>query len=598
MIQMLKKIYFLLTSRERGIALLLLGQMIASSLISMFGIALIFPFMTLVLNSDLLFKQNNFFLLFFYNLFHCHNIRSFLIIFGTVVFVFLVIGNIMLGVTLWASTHFALFRNYTLSKKLLELYLFQPYKFFLNRNSSILVKNIMVEVYAIIQNVLLAFIRLLDQIITIIAILLMLLVIKPLLSFLVLLSFGGVYVIIYLLVKSRLSIISNKTTASRQVMFKIVSEGFGGIKDLKFLHREANVIKNFSTDALTFANCASTAAVIASMPRYILEIIAFGSIILVLIYLLMINSAVATIIPLLSLYVFAGYRLMPSLQQAFTYLTQIKTNQRSLDIIYDDIKCLSLITRANNTKTTLSFTQELSLEKITFVYPNAKKPAINELNLVIKPYSVTGFVGLTGAGKTTLIDIILGLLIPTAGVMKIDGLIIDANHVGAWQNNIGYVPQHIYLCDDTIANNIAFGLQSNEVDMDAVKQAAFLASLSDFIEKELPLGYDTVVGERGVRLSGGQMQRIGIARALYRNPSVLILDEATSSLDGITENAILQSIESLAQQKTVIIIAHRFSTIKECDEIFLMENGRIVDFGDYDELLKRNLDFKKMAKLK
>ena len=404
--------------------------------------------------------------------------------------------------------------------------------------------------------------------------------------------------IIYLLVKSRLSIISNKTTASRQVMFKIVSEGFGGIKDLKFLHREANVIKNFSTDALTFANCASTAAVIASMPRYILEIIAFGSIILVLIYLLMINSAVATIIPLLSLYVFAGYRLMPSLQQAFTYLTQIKTNQRSLDIIYDDIKCLSLITRANNTKTTLSFTQELSLEKITFVYPNAKKPAINELNLVIKPYSVTGFVGLTGAGKTTLIDIILGLLIPTAGVMKIDGLIIDANHVGAWQNNIGYVPQHIYLCDDTIANNIAFGLQSNEVDMDAVKQAAFLASLSDFIEKELPLGYDTVVGERGVRLSGGQMQRIGIARALYRNPSVLILDEATSSLDGITENAILQSIESLAQQKTVIIIAHRFSTIKECDEIFLMENGRIVDFGDYDELLKRNLDFKKMAKLK
>ena len=598
MIKVLKQIYYLLTSYERRLAGLLLIQMIASSLISMFGIALIFPFMTLVLNPELLFKQNNISLLFLYHLFNCHSTHEFLIVLGSMVVVFLVVGNLMLSFTLWFSTRFALFRNYTLSRRLLELYLLQPYKFFLSRNSSTLVKNIMVEVYTVIQNILLAVIRVFDQAIAVIAILLMLLFVKPLLSLSVLFGFGGAYLLMYFVVKNRLSVISRDTSDTRQAMFKVVSEGFGGIKDLKFLHREPYVIDRFSVDALVFANCASAASVIASMPRYILEIIAFGSVILTLLYLLVTNHTVSGVIPLLSLYVFAGYRLLPSLQQVFSYLTQVKANKHSLDIVCSDLKYLPAITALQHVVENVTFTRELRLCDITFSYQNAKKPAIDGLSLVIQANTMVGFVGLTGAGKTTLVDIILGLLQPTLGKIVVDDVVLDDRNLYGWQHNIGYVPQHIYLSDDTIANNIAFGLPAAAIDMAAVQKAAALASLSDFIEKELPQGYNTIVGERGVRLSGGQVQRIGIARALYRNPSVLILDEATSSLDGITEDTILRSIANVAHQKTIVIIAHRFSTIKECDTIFFMKSGRIIDCGNYDDLLERSLDFKKMAKQK
>lgn len=598
MIETLRKLYYLLTPRDRCVALILLCQMCVSSLINIFGIALIFPFMTLVLSPDLLFKQKNIYLMFLYKLFNCSNTHNFLINLGIIVFVFLVVGNVMLAITAWLSTRFALFRNYIFSKRLLETYLFQPYKFFLDKNSSTLVKNIMVEVFVVIQYVLLSVIRLLDQSISAVAILVMLLVIKPLLSFFVLISFGGIYGIIYLVVKKRLSVIGNKIVKTRDVMFKVTNEGFGGVKDVKFLHRENNVVKSFLRDALVFAHSNSEAVVISQMPRYVLEIVVFGGVILVLLYLLIKDYAVSAIIPLLSLYVFAGYRLMPNLQQIFTYLTQIKTNKDSLDILYDDLKQLSIIPCADKKTTNLSFHYELKMKDLIYFYPNAKKPAIHEINLTIRKHAMVGFVGATGAGKTTIVDIILGLLEPSSGEIIVDGQVIDNSNIQAWQSNIGYVPQHIYLCDDTIANNIAFGLQSDEINMQAVKDAAIMANLHNFIEKELPNGYETVVGERGVRLSGGQAQRIGIARALYREPTILVLDEATSSLDGITEDVILQSVKNVAHKKTIIMVAHRLSTVKECDCIFFMKNGLIVDVGTFDELLERNIDFTKMAKQK
>lgn len=600
MVEILKKLYLLLAPRDRRVSILLLIQMCISSLINIFGIALIFPFMTLVLSPDLLSKQNNLSLIFLYKLFACNNVHSFLIILGMMVFIFLVIGNIMLTITVWLSTRFALFRNHTLSKKLLESYLFQPYNFFLDKNSSSLVKNIMVEVYMVVQNVLLSFIRLLDQSISTLAILLMLLIIKPLLSLFVFISFGGVYSLVYFVIKTRLSKISNEIVVARNIMFKVVSEGFGGIKDIKFLHRESNVIKKFSKESFVFARNASVAAVIAQMPRYVLEIVAFGGVILILVYFLTKNYTISTIIPLLSLYVFAGYRLMPSLQQIFAYLTLIKTNKDSLDIVYEDIKRLPKILHADTQTVTehLSFNNEISIQNLGYFYPNTKKPVLHDLTLTIKKNTIVGFVGATGSGKTTLIDILLGLLKPSEGCLCVDEQVINSSNLASWQNNIGYVPQHVYLCDDTIANNIAFGLQNHEIDMVAVKKAANMADLQDFIENELPHGYETLVGERGVRLSGGQAQRIGIARALYRDPKILVLDEATSSLDGITEDIILQSVKNVAHKKTIIMIAHRLSTVKECDNIFFMKNGNVIDSGTFLKLSENNNDFKKMAKIK
>ena len=234
---------------------------------------------------------------------------------------------------------------------------------------------------------------------------------------------------------------------------------------------------------------------------------------------------------------------------------------------------------------------------MTFNYPKAETPVLEDFNLTIHARKMVGLVGGTGAGKTTLIDILLGLLTPQEGEMLIDGVKLDKGNLRMWQRNIGYVPQHIYLCDDTVTRNIAFGVLDEDIDHQAVERAARLASIHDFVTGDLPLGYETEVGERGVRLSGGQRQRIGIARALYYNPSVLVFDEATSALDGITEDVILEAIHQLAHQKTIIIVAHRLSTVRECNNIYLLEKGRIIDQGTYAELLANNQQFRKMAKI-
>ncbi|MFA6409739.1 MAG: ABC transporter ATP-binding protein [Gammaproteobacteria bacterium] len=595
MIEVFKKLYFLLTPKDRKKSLLLMGQMCASSLINIFGIALIFPFMTLAVEPDLLFKQKSVMLLFLYKLLNYNNIHDFLVFVGSMVFIFLIIGNVMLALTLWVSTRFALFRNYTLSKKLLECYLSQPYSFFLESNSSTLIKNVLVEVNDLVQYVLLGLVRLFDQSIAVLAILLMLLVINPILSIVIFISFGGVYASIYLLVRRNIFVISKRLLQTRNAMFKVTNEGFGGIKDIKFLHRENRVVENFSKDAYEYARSASNASIIGQVPRYALEIVAFGGVILTLLYSLLKNRPISTIIPMLSLYVFAGYRLMPGLQQIFTYFTQIKAHQEALTVIYNDTKRLPFIACSNKETGSLLFSKELLLDNVTFSYHKSSKPAINKLKLRIKSNSTVGFVGLTGAGKTTLIDIILGLLEPTSGSMIVDGQIINGKLIQVWQNNISYVPQHIYLCDDSILNNIAFGLGSSEINMENVRKAAAMASIDGFVEKELPNGYQTLVGERGVRLSGGQIQRIGIARALYRDTSLLVLDEATSSLDGITEEVVLDAIRKVKNKKTVIMVAHRFSTIKACDEIFYIKNGAIFDVGTFDELFDRSIEFRKMA---
>jgi ABC-type multidrug transport system fused ATPase/permease subunit len=244
---------------------------------------------------------------------------------------------------------------------------------------------------------------------------------------------------------------------------------------------------------------------------------------------------------------------------------------------------------------TLALTQDMALSGISFSYEQAGRQALNNLDLHIPAGSKVGIVGGTGAGKTTLIDIILGLLPVQTGTMKIDGTIIDEDNRRAWQNTIGYVPQDIFLTDDTIARNIAFGVSDDQIDIAAVEKAARIAALHDFVMAELPQGYQTVVGERGIRMSGGQRQRIGIARALYSDPSLLIMDEATSALDNITERIVMEAVHNIRSEKTVILIAHRLSTVKECDRIFLMENGRISASGTFGELVSNSTTFRQMA---
>jgi ABC-type multidrug transport system fused ATPase/permease subunit len=308
------------------------------------------------------------------------------------------------------------------------------------------------------------------------------------------------------------------------------------------------------------------------------------------------GNNIANFIPILTVYALGAYRLLPQLQKIFRAITSIRYHfsaVKNLDYAFQKTPPGISLDTGNIQK--LKFNYTIKLENISFAYPDTENDVIRKQNLSIKFNTSVAFVGPTGCGKTTLVDIILGLLYPDTGRITVDNVEINEHNIKSWQKNLGYVPQSIYLTDDTIRNNIAFGISPKEIDEDMLIQAAGMANIHDFIINELKEGYNTVIGERGIRLSGGQRQRIGIARAIYNNPSVLVLDEATSALDTLTENAIMDAINNLSHKKTIIMIAHRITTVKNCDVIYLMEKGLVIDHGSYNELCEKNLSFRKMA---
>ena len=289
--------------------------------------------------------------------------------------------------------------------------------------------------------------------------------------------------------------------------------------------------------------------------------------------------------PILALYAFAGYRLMPALQHIYNSVIQINFTAPALDSVYKDLKSLQSY-KTVNSQETLKLTTDINLKNISYDYPNTTSTALKNINLRIEANSTVGLVGATGSGKTTAVDIILGLLEAQKGVLEVDGKVINKNNRRAWQRSIGYVPQQIFLSDNTVEANIAFGVNPKDVDLNAIEHASRIANLHEFVTNDLSLQYQTLIGENGIRLSGGQRQRIGIARALYHKPQILILDEATSALDNLTEQAVMEAVHKLRKNITIIIIAHRLSTVKNCDNILLLEKGELKDQGTFEKLIK------------
>ena len=327
------------------------------------------------------------------------------------------------------------------------------------------------------------------------------------------------------------------------------------------------------------------------MPRFTLEAITFGGMLLIVLYLISQVNNFVNAIPIIGLYAFAGYRLIPALQQIYNSLILLRIVGPSLDSIHNDLNSLEL-KLADKVENPLQFNKEIRLDHIHYFYPNTSRTALKDISLTIKARTTVGLVGITGSGKTTVADIILGLLGPQEGKLIVDGVEINKFNRRAWQKNIGYVPQQIYLADTSIINNIAFGVEKKDIKQEDVERAAKIANIDNFIVNELPFKYDTFVGERGVRLSGGQRQLIGIARALYHNPKLLILDESTSALDNLTEQSVINKIYSLRKNITIIMISHRLSTIEKCDEIFLFEEGRLKNQGIYSEIISSKGGFR------
>jgi ABC-type multidrug transport system fused ATPase/permease subunit len=384
--------------------------------------------------------------------------------------------------------------------------------------------------------------------------------------------------------------------------YRIVGEATGGFKQVKLMGLEDGYTRQFNGPALDHARLAARNQILSELPRFALEALTFGIMLtLILVLLLRSSGNLVEIIPTLGIFAFAVIRMLPAIQQIYHSLVSVRSGEDLLNHILAEyqttfpMSVLDDVDTARAREAVLPLNKSLTLTDIGFSYEQANRQALSKLNMTINARTTIGIVGGTGAGKTTLIDLILGLLPTQQGRISVDGIdITDANR-RAWQNTIGYVPQEIYLIDDNIARNIAFGVPPDQIDMDQIEKAARIAALHDFVMEELPHGYDTMVGERGVRLSGGQRQRIGIARALYTNPSLLIMDEATSALDNITERVVMEAVHNIRSDKTIILIAHRLSTVRECDQIFLMEHGKIVSAGTYDEMVSENATFRQMA---
>ncbi|TVR52849.1 MAG: ABC transporter ATP-binding protein, partial [Spirochaetaceae bacterium] len=582
----IKKLLSLFTPRERRNLAVLMVAVVGMAFLEVAGIGAIGPFMTVAANPAAIEGSPR--LLWVYETFGFTSSRDFLIALGLVVFALVVTSNAFTTFTMYWVYRFASMRNHTLALRLFRQYLYQPYPYFLDHNTSALSTSILSEVNQLITSVLRPGMEALARGMVALAIVAFLFVSDPVVASAVVVVLGGAYAAAYLIIRKVLTRIGTERKDANRARFKAAGEAFGAVKDVKILGKEPAFEEAFANASRLYSWRQAQRQILGTVPKHVIEMLAFGLIVLVVVVLIGADESFASVIPAITVYAFAGYRLMPALQVVFRGAAHLRTALPVIDSLHHDLN-----TGVREAKTSqrdvrrlakldeprLPFTRQINVKSMSFVYANSQARVLDSINMTITKDTAIGLVGATGCGKTTLVDVILGLLTPTAGSISVDGVKVRPKNLRNWQLNFGYVPQQIYLSDDTVAHNIAFGIPADLVNMQAVQRAARIAHLHEFVVNEMPSGYDTLVGERGVRLSGGQRQRVGIARALYHDPSVLVLDEATSALDSVTEQAVMDAIHELLGKKTLIIIAHRITTVREADVIYVMDSGRLIASG-------------------
>jgi ATP-binding cassette, subfamily B, bacterial PglK len=594
-IEVYRKIFSLFSDDERRRFLLLTAIMVAVALVEVAGISSVLLLLHVLADPASIARDPM--LSGMASMLGLQSTFAFQIVLAIAVLAVVLLGLVVKAGGNYAVMYFASMRAFSISSRLLGSYLNQPYAWFLDRNSSEIARNVLTEVEGMVNRVITPALKLIANIFLVVAIIAFLAVVDPMVTFLSAGMLGGTYALIYWRLRERLRWTGEELMQAFGERFRIAQEAMGGIKDVKLLGLEASYIGHYDIAAQRAAMSSARIGVMSELPRFALEAITFGTLLaLVLLLLFRSGGDIAPLVPTLGIFAFSVMRLLPALQQIYHGFASIRGGLASLETIAADYAEAQSIPRPSREAVTpLPLARSLEVSKVSLTYASAGRPVLNGLDLVIPARSTVGLVGGTGAGKTTLVDLILGLLTPDDGEIRVDGVPITAGNLRAWQGTLGYVPQSIYLTDASIAENIAFGVPKDRIDMAAVERAARAAALHEFVVTDLPLGYETISGERGVRLSGGQRQRIGIARALYRDPSLLIMDEATSALDNITERAVMEAVQNIRADKTIILIAHRLSTVKNCDLIYLMDHGRLAAQGTYDELVASNETFRRMA---
>ncbi|MFL5616092.1 MAG: ABC transporter ATP-binding protein [Gemmatimonadaceae bacterium] len=587
-----RKLERLLSKREQRHAFLLLAMMVVGAVLEMVGVGAIPAFVALLSDPSRITR---------YALpremmsaLGADTNTKLALTAAVILLLYFFVKNLFIGSLSFLQARYVSNRQVRLASQLFNAYMHSEYTMHLQRNSAELLRNATNEAMEVVGSVLMPCLSLAMEFLTVGAIVTLLFIAEPFISLVAFVLLGGATALFIRVVRSRLIRYGHETQLYRMKMLQTVSEGLGSLKITRVLGREPHFLQAFRLDSDRFAQANRFRVLMSDLPRLYLEMAAMLGLLAVAAILLAEHRPLGAIIPALSLLAVAVVRLIPSFNRISAAFTQLRYGRFSLEAVYADL--VNSNTNADvrhRDTTTIPFVEAIRLRDVSFTYPNAAAPAVRNVNLDIRRGNAVGIVGATGSGKTTLVDIVLGLLRPSSGKVLIDDRDVTQD-VRAWQKHIGYVPQDIYLMDESIRNNVAFGIAADEIDDAAVQRAIDAAQLTTFIHS-LPDGVNTVVGERGVRLSGGQRQRIGIARALYHDPDVLVFDEATSSLDNETERFVMQAVDHLRGARTIILIAHRMSTVRACDELFLLNEGRLVASGSFESLLKSSGRFQSLV---
>ena len=572
------KILQLLTPRERKTGSVVLGMMLILAFLETAGVASVMPFLAVLGEPELIETQPS--LAWAYERGGFESVDSFLFVLGVGAFVMVLMSAGFRILTTYAIDRWTQMRRYSIGSRLLATYLSQPYEFFLCRNSADLSKSILSEVDELVGKVIRPAMNVLAYLLVALVLIGFLVWIDPVLAAVVAAAVGGSYGIIYLGVRGLMLRMGTDRLRANRERFTAATEALGGIKDLKVLGREEAYLRRFDGPASKFSRYQALSMTLSTVPKYLIEALGFGGVIILSLTLIGTGGSLGRILPVLGVYAFAGYRLLPASQRIFKGVSDLRFGLPAVEDAWRELNLGGGAEYKAESRDKLQLTHAISFQNVHFRYSGTQKDVLEGITLDIPAGTSVAFIGETGAGKTTLVDLLLGLLRPTEGLIHVDGKPLTEDLVPAWQRTIGYVPQSIYLADATVAENIAFGVPRNEISREALDRATRMAAIHDFIVDHLPEGYDTDVGELGVRLSGGQRQRLGIARALYHNPEVLVLDEATSALDTGTEGAVMKAVETLSNHKTLVIITHRMRTAERCEAIFELPHGRLLTDAD------------------
>jgi len=558
------------------------GMILLAALLETLGIGFIVPFVQMVVKPSII--TDNKIISFFYNLFHFHTVTSFLIFTAIMLLFFYVIKNLYLVFFQYVQNTVILNQQTKLAVRLYKSYLTKPYTFHLQRNSSELLRNINEEVRKVLQGMVLSTFQLLTELFVITCILILLLTISPIATSIATILLGSSVFLFFKFFRKKTNQLGKEQQMVSGRMIKWIHQGLGASKEIKVMGKEEFFVNEFTKEGNMNAKISRYRMMLEQTPRLYLETVIISIVLVIMLIIIIQGNDATSLVSTMALFTMAAFRLMPSLNRIMAMLTTIRFNHPALTAIYDDlisseieetsINMQNLILSKEPTyKKGRTFSDSIQITDVSFLYPNQTEYSIKNVSLTIPIGKSVAFIGESGAGKTTLVDLILGVHQPEEGKVLIDGKnLLEIKHL--WQQKIGYIPQSIYLSDDSIRGNVAFGVPPEQIDNQAVWRALEQAQLKGFVE-ELPGKLETYVGERGIRLSGGQRQRIGIARALYHNPEILFMDEATSALDNETEKEFLKSLENLKGEKTLIIIAHRLTTIEDCDIVFKISKGSL-----------------------